>query len=153
VEILRRKIRIWNFLIEIIYSLFLISYSFYYIYIYIYAGPNYVLVKDSFLHLNQFNEISFYEFICCTCTAGHRKIATLFLRWISKRSLLSEWLVLTHGSINKNQSLGEQAAFRNLSKKSIATFLWPGVHASIGGICKRNKVAAQTFAWRITHSA
>jgi len=32
-------------------------------------------------------------------------------------------LVLTHGSINKNQSLGEQAAFQNPSEKSVATFL------------------------------
>jgi len=48
-------------------------------------------------------------------TAGHRKVA-LFLRWVLERSLLSECLILTHGSINKNQSLSEQA-FRNPSKK------------------------------------
>ena len=43
--------------VKIIYSLFLISYSFYC------AGPNYALIGDSFLRLNQLNEISFYEYM------------------------------------------------------------------------------------------
>ena len=81
-----------------------------------------------------------------------QKGCTFFL-WVLEHSLLSEWLVLIHESINKNQLLDEQAAIRNPSKKSVATFLWSVVHTSIGEICKRNKATVQIFAWRIMYSA
>ena len=44
-----------------------------------------------------------------------------FFLWFSECSLFTERLIFTYGSINKNQSLGEQTAFRNF-KKSVAIF-------------------------------
>jgi len=89
-----------------------------YIYIYIYI---YILYIYCHLFCN-------VVIVFVVCTAGHRKIATLF--FVSECSLLIEWLVRIHESINKNQSFMNKL-YSETHQKSVATFLWPTVHRSL----------------------
>jgi len=62
---------------------------------------------------------------CCNLSVSCMYIHQLkdcnrfFLWFFSECSLFTERLIFTYGSISKNQSFGEQTAFRNLLKKSV----------------------------------
>jgi len=63
-------------------------------------------------------------------TRGHKKVATLFFRF-RNACLPSDWFLI-YRSISKNQSFGEQVAFRNPSKKKCCNLFVTSMYDSAG---------------------